>query len=33
MKFQFDPNQQYQLEAVAAVVGLFDGLGYCETGF
>ena len=25
MKLQFDPNQQYQLNAVAAVVGLFEG--------
>ena len=25
MKFQFDPNQQYQLDAVAAVTDLFDG--------
>ena len=23
--FQFDPRQQYQLDAVAAVVDLFDG--------
>ncbi len=25
MKFKFDPNQQYQLDAVKAVVDLFDG--------
>lgn len=25
MKIQFDPKQQYQLDAVASVVDLFDG--------
>ena len=25
MKIQFDPKQQYQLDAVAAVVDVFDG--------
>ena len=25
MKLKFDPNQQYQLDAVDAVVGIFDG--------
>jgi hypothetical protein len=25
MKLQFDPNQPFQLQAVAAVTGLFDG--------
>ena len=25
MKLKFDPNQQYQLDAVDAVVGVFDG--------
>jgi len=25
MKIQFDPKQQYQLDAVNAVVDLFDG--------
>ena len=25
MKIKFDPNQQYQIDAVGAVVGVFDG--------
>ena len=25
MKFQFNPNHQYQLDAISAVVDLFDG--------
>jgi restriction endonuclease len=25
MKIQFNPNQQFQLDAMAAVTGLFDG--------
>ena len=28
MKFKFDPNQQYQLEAIRSVIQLFDGQPY-----
>lgn len=33
MKLQFDPNQSYQLDAVAAVVDLFDGQPRGETDY
>jgi type III restriction enzyme len=33
MQFQFDPNQDFQLEAIAAVADLFDGQRRNERGF
>lgn len=33
MKFKFDPNQDYQLEAIAAVVDLFEGHAKTEEAF
>jgi len=33
MKFQFDPNLDFQHEAINAVVDLFDGQEVCQTNF
>lgn len=33
MKFQFDPNLDFQHEAINAVVDLFDGQEICQTNF
>ena len=33
MKFQFDPNLDFQHEAINAVVDLFDGQEVCRTNF
>ena len=33
MRFQFDGNQEYQLDAVRAVVDLFDGQPPVAAGF
>ena len=33
MKFQFDPNLDFQQEAINAVVDLFDGQEVCQTNF
>lgn len=32
MEFQFDENQEYQLEAIASIVRLFDGQPYIDAG-
>lgn len=33
MKIQFDPNLDFQREAINAVVDLFDGQEVCRTNF
>ncbi len=33
MKIQFDPNLDFQREAINAVVDLFDGQEVCQTNF
>lgn len=33
LKLKFDPNQQYQLDAISCVVDLFDGLSYRAPSF
>ncbi len=33
LKFKFDPNQEYQLEAIENVVSIFEGFPKTETGF
>jgi len=33
MKFQFDPNLDFQHEAINAVVDIFDGQEVCQTNF
>ena len=35
MKFHFDPNQQYQLDAINSIISVFEGqpLEYGDLGF
>ena len=33
MKLQFDPNLDYQQEAIASIVGVFEGQEVCQTNF
>jgi len=33
MKIQFDPNLEYQQEAIRAVTDLFDGQEICSSNF
>ena len=31
MKFQFDPNQEFQIKAISSIVGIFEGQGKTES--
>ena len=33
MKFQFNPDLDYQAEAIASIVGIFEGQEVCRTNF
>ena len=33
MKIQFDPNLDFQKQAIASVAGVFEGQEICQTNF